>query len=61
MSAHGDYDMGHTVAGWTGTAMASAGFTVCGLGMVTGSLVPLVGGVVIVVLAVLTTCEIELS
>ncbi|MFK0046643.1 HGxxPAAW family protein [Streptomyces sp. NPDC090741] len=27
MSAHGDVDMGHTVAGWTGTALALLGST----------------------------------
>ncbi|MFK0219710.1 HGxxPAAW family protein [Streptomyces vinaceus] len=30
MSAHGDVDMGHTVAGWTGTALALIGFTGAG-------------------------------
>ncbi|MFB7055039.1 HGxxPAAW family protein [Streptomyces vinaceus] len=30
MSAHGDVDMGHTVAGWTGTALALTGFTGAG-------------------------------
>lgn len=31
MSAHGDVDLGHTVAGWTGTTLALLGFTGSGL------------------------------
>lgn len=31
MSAHGRVDLGHTVAGWTGTGLALAGFTGAGL------------------------------
>ncbi|WP_405704424.1 HGxxPAAW family protein [Streptomyces sp. NBC_00069] len=31
MSAHGDVDMGHTVAGWTGTALALLGCTGAGV------------------------------
>ncbi|MCJ0874518.1 HGxxPAAW family protein [Streptomyces sp. AP-93] len=30
MSAHGHVDLGHTVAGWTGTAIALAGSTAAG-------------------------------
>ncbi|MFE3876787.1 HGxxPAAW family protein [Kitasatospora sp. NPDC059146] len=37
MSAHGDHDMGHTVAGWTGSALATAGFAVAGTALVLGS------------------------
>ncbi|MET9962858.1 HGxxPAAW family protein [Streptomyces sp. NPDC006326] len=31
MSAHGDVDLGHTVAGWTGTALAVLGSALAGL------------------------------
>lgn len=34
MSAQGHSDHGHTVAGWTGTALALVGFTGAGLGIV---------------------------
>lgn len=37
MSAHGDVDLGHTLAGWTGTAIAVAGLSVLGLSVVTVS------------------------
>ncbi|MFJ4776876.1 HGxxPAAW family protein [Streptomyces sp. NPDC088762] len=35
MSTQGHADHGHTVAGWTGTALALLGFTGAGLGVVT--------------------------
>ncbi|MFJ7587803.1 HGxxPAAW family protein [Streptomyces sp. NPDC097617] len=31
MSAHGHVDLGHTVAGWTGTALALPGFAAAGV------------------------------
>ncbi|MFD3571497.1 HGxxPAAW family protein [Streptomyces sp. NPDC058667] len=34
MSAHGDVDLGHTLAGWTGTALAVAGLSVLGVAVV---------------------------
>ncbi|MFF9505342.1 HGxxPAAW family protein [Streptomyces sp. NPDC014656] len=34
MSAHGDVDLGHTLAGWTGTGLAVAGLSVLGLAVV---------------------------
>ncbi|MEV6314076.1 HGxxPAAW family protein [Streptomyces sp. NPDC051776] len=37
MSAHGDVDLGHTVAGWTGTAIALSGLTVSGAGLCAAS------------------------
>ncbi|GAA2750260.1 HGxxPAAW family protein [Kitasatospora cinereorecta] len=37
MGAHHGHDMGHTVAGWTGTLIAVTGTTVTGLGMITGA------------------------
>ncbi|OKK17397.1 hypothetical protein AMK16_21380 [Streptomyces sp. CB00455] len=33
MSAHGDVDLGHTVAGWTGTGLALLGFTGSGIAL----------------------------
>ncbi|MGW0752150.1 HGxxPAAW family protein [Streptomyces sp. NPDC002587] len=33
MSAHGHVDLGHTVAGWTGTALALLGFAGAGAAM----------------------------
>ncbi|MFD3326806.1 HGxxPAAW family protein [Streptomyces sp. NPDC058701] len=33
MSAHGDVDLGHTVAGWTGTTLALLGFTGSGVAL----------------------------
>ncbi|MEU7554323.1 HGxxPAAW family protein [Streptomyces sp. NPDC044571] len=35
MSAHGDVDLGHTVAGWTGTALAVLGSALAGLALCT--------------------------
>ncbi|MFB7942316.1 HGxxPAAW family protein [Streptomyces sp. NPDC056049] len=37
MSAHGDVDLGHTLAGWTGTALATLGCAVLGLALCLGS------------------------
>ncbi|QGV82340.1 HGxxPAAW family protein [Streptomyces ficellus] len=37
MSAHGDVDLGHTVAGWTGTALGLLGLCVTGLAVITVS------------------------
>lgn len=54
MSAHGNVDLGHTLAGWTGTAIALTGLTVTGVAVVAVSL-PLAllgGGVLAVALAV---------
>ncbi|MEU6596307.1 HGxxPAAW family protein [Streptomyces flaveolus] len=55
------YDEGHTIAGWTGVAIATAGGTVVGLGVCTVSL-PLVGaGLAVVVVSVLVTWALHLS
>ncbi|MFF7203469.1 HGxxPAAW family protein [Streptomyces sp. NPDC008141] len=61
MSAHGDHDMGHTVAGWTGTAMATAGTAVLGAGLAAGSPWGLGLGGAVIVLAVLTTWLLHLA
>uniref|UniRef100_UPI00053AB540 HGxxPAAW family protein n=1 Tax=Kitasatospora sp. MBT63 TaxID=1444768 RepID=UPI00053AB540 len=56
MSAlHGSHDMGHTVAGWTGTAVALTGFTVAGVALCAGSVAGLwLGGALAVLAAVVT-------
>ncbi|WP_327677472.1 HGxxPAAW family protein [Streptomyces sp. NBC_00467] len=61
MSAHGDHDMGHTVAGWTGTALATAGTAVVGAGLAAGSPWGLGLGGAVVVLAALTTWLLHLA
>lgn len=61
MSAHGDHDMGHTVAGWTGTAMATLGSAVLGVALAAGSPVGLWSGGAVVVLAALTTWLLHLA
>ncbi|MCI3274612.1 HGxxPAAW family protein [Streptomyces cylindrosporus] len=60
MSAH-QYDEGHTVAGWTGFAVATVGTVVLGLGVCTASAAILAGGVGIVVVSVLVTWALHLT
>lgn len=55
MSAHGDVDLGHTLAGWTGTALAVVGATVAGVAVCAASPAGvLLGGAVTVVAGVVT-------
>lgn len=55
MSAHGDVDMGHTVAGWTGTAIALAGLCVMGFAVVAVSpLIALLGAGAVALAGVVT-------
>ncbi|MFD4522782.1 HGxxPAAW family protein [Streptomyces sp. NPDC058470] len=61
MSAHGDHDMGHTVAGWTGTALATVGSTILGVALATGSPVGLWSGGAVLILAALTTWLLHLA
>jgi len=61
MSAHGDHDMGHTVAGWTGTAIATMGTAIMGVAFAAGSPAGLWSGGAVVVLAVLTTWGLHLA
>ncbi|MFE9767938.1 HGxxPAAW family protein [Streptomyces sp. NPDC005808] len=61
MSAHGDHDMGHTAAGWTGTAMATTGSTILGVALAAGSPAGLWSGGALVILAVLTTWLLHLA
>ncbi|WP_405656609.1 HGxxPAAW family protein [Streptomyces sp. RK9] len=61
MSMHGDHDMGHTVAGWTGTCTAVLGSVVMGVGLAAGSTVVQVAGAAVVVLAALVTWFLHLT
>ncbi|KUN29594.1 hypothetical protein AQJ23_02185 [Streptomyces antibioticus] len=61
MSAHGDVDLGHTVAGWSGTALAVLGSAVAGTGLCLGSVLCLGGGLAVVVLAALVTWVLHLA
>lgn len=60
MSAH-LYDEGHTIAGWTGFGIAVVGTGVVGLGVCTGSIAVVGGGLAVVVLGVLATWGLHLS
>ena len=55
------YDEGHTVAGWTGTAIATVGSCVLGLGVCTTSVPVVAGGVVVLAVAVLVTWVLHLA
>ncbi|MEW2287920.1 HGxxPAAW family protein [Streptomyces sp. NPDC047841] len=55
------YDEGHTVAGWTGVAIATAGGAVVGLGVCTASLPVAGAGLAVVALSVLVTWALHLS
>ncbi|MDQ0796255.1 HGxxPAAW family protein [Streptomyces sp. B1I3] len=61
MSAHGDYDLGHTVAGWAGTAIGVLGSAVLGAAVITTSAAVLRLGLAVVVLAALTTWVLHLA
>ena len=61
MSAHGDHDLGHTIAGWTGTAIAAAGCAVMGVALTAGSPVGLAAGAAVLVIAALTTWLLHLA
>lgn len=54
-SLHGHVDLGHTVAGWTGTAIALIGFTAMGLAVVLASPAVAVCGGLVMVLSILVT------
>ncbi|MEV4612600.1 HGxxPAAW family protein [Kitasatospora sp. NPDC049258] len=62
MSAmHGHHDMGHTVAGWTGSAIAITGFTVAGVAMCAGRPAGIWAGGALVLLSGLTTWALHLA
>ncbi|GGX79356.1 HGxxPAAW family protein [Streptomyces fructofermentans] len=60
MSGH-QHDEGHTVAGWTGCAVAVAGSTVAGVGMCLSSAAGLWLGLGVVALSVLVTWGLHLT
>ncbi|MFE7276026.1 HGxxPAAW family protein [Streptomyces sp. NPDC057623] len=55
------YDEGHTVAGWTGTAIATIGSAVVGAGICMVSAGLITGGLGIVAVSVLVTWTLHLS
>ncbi|MET7683266.1 HGxxPAAW family protein [Streptomyces sp. NPDC005423] len=63
MFIHGDdpYDLGHTVAGWTGMAVATLGSGLCGLGLIMVSGPLLYVGVGVLALALLVTWSLHLG
>ncbi|MER5524890.1 HGxxPAAW family protein [Streptomyces sp. NPDC002677] len=58
MSQH---DEGHTVAGWTGTAIATVGSGLLGLGVCAVSVPALVGGAAVSAVSVLVTWSLHLA
>ncbi|MFF3327751.1 HGxxPAAW family protein [Streptomyces sp. NPDC002889] len=61
MSMHADHDMGHTVAGWAGTAIATAGSTQMAVAFAAGSTTGLVLGGAVVAFAALTSWLLHLA
>ncbi|GAA2771781.1 hypothetical protein Slala03_19580 [Streptomyces lavendulae subsp. lavendulae] len=61
MSAHGHVDLGHTVAGWTGTALALLGTTGAGLAVCAGWAPGVWLGLGVVLLAGLVTWLLHLA
>ncbi|MEE1670269.1 HGxxPAAW family protein [Streptomyces sp. WAC07094] len=63
MSIHGDdaYDLGHTAAGWTGTAVATLGSGLCALGVITTWKALVFAGSGVLVLALLITWALHLA
>ncbi|MFI1075632.1 HGxxPAAW family protein [Streptomyces puniciscabiei] len=55
------YDEGHTVAGWTGFGIATAGSGVVGVGVCAVSLPLVVGGLAVVAVSVLVTWLLHLA
>ncbi|MEU0782754.1 HGxxPAAW family protein [Streptomyces sp. NPDC006173] len=58
---HGNHDLGHTVAGWTGTAVAVLGFCVAGAALTRGSSAGISLGAAVIVAAALVTWVLHLS
>ncbi|MEV5731092.1 MULTISPECIES: HGxxPAAW family protein [Streptomyces] len=63
MFIHGDdpYDLGHTLAGWTGVTVATLGSGLCGLGVIVPSGTIVGVGVGVLVLALLVTWMLHLA
>ncbi|WP_309500558.1 HGxxPAAW family protein, partial [Streptomyces shenzhenensis] len=55
------YDEGHTVAGWTGTAIATVGSGLLGLAVCTVSVTVLVAGLAVCAVSVLVTWYLHLA
>ncbi|MFJ9834813.1 HGxxPAAW family protein [Streptomyces sp. NPDC101169] len=55
------YDEGHTIAGWTGVGVATAGTAVLGWGVCAASAAGVAGGLVVVAASVLVTWALHLS
>ncbi|GAA4880260.1 HGxxPAAW family protein [Kitasatospora terrestris] len=61
MGAHDHHDMGHTVAGWTGTAVAVFGTTATGLALIAGSTAGLIAGTALTALGSLAAWLLHLA
>ncbi|AYN37758.1 hypothetical protein D9753_00785 [Streptomyces dangxiongensis] len=63
MFIHGDdpYDLGHTVAGWTGVAVATLGAGLCGIGVIVVSGPLVCVGIGVLALAILVTWVLHLA
>ncbi|MFJ4892322.1 MULTISPECIES: HGxxPAAW family protein [unclassified Streptomyces] len=58
---HGNHDLGHTVAGWTGTAVAVLGVCVTGAALTRGSSAGITVGAAVIVAAALVTWVLHLG
>ncbi|MGW7265111.1 HGxxPAAW family protein [Streptomyces sp. NPDC054842] len=58
---HGDHDLGHTAAGWTGTCLALVGFTLSGVAMIAAWAPGFFLGLGVVALAGLVTWGLHLA
>ncbi|RSS73341.1 HGxxPAAW family protein [Streptomyces sp. WAC06614] len=61
MSAHGDVDLGHTVAGWSGTAVALLGTTGAGAALCAGRPAGVWAGLAVVAAGALLTWALHLA
>ncbi|WP_424210663.1 HGxxPAAW family protein [Streptomyces sp. BI20] len=61
MSAHGDVDLGHTLAGWTGTCVVLLGTAAAGAGLALAHGPTLVAGLALVLLAAPVTWALHLA
>ncbi|WP_327316253.1 HGxxPAAW family protein [Streptomyces sp. NBC_01235] len=55
------YDEGHTIAGWTGVAIAALGGSLVGVGVCVASMPAVVGGGVVVAVSALVTWRLHLA